>query len=69
MATYYDKNQYLMMLFKQRIVNYVFKHPDESKVSVAKRFGIANSTVHKQPYNIFLSSVVLYSSFSAISLS
>ncbi|MBM6841653.1 transposase [[Clostridium] spiroforme] len=33
--------------FKQGVVNYVLEHPDESKLSVAKRFGIADSTVHK----------------------
>lgn len=33
--------------FKQRVVNYVLEHPDESKLSVAKRFGISDSTVHK----------------------
>lgn len=33
--------------FKQGVVNYVHEHPDESKLSVAKRFGIADSTVHK----------------------
>lgn len=33
--------------FKQGVVNYVLEHPDESKLSVAKRFGIVDSTVHK----------------------
>lgn len=33
--------------FKQGVVQYVFDHPDESKLAVAKRFGIADSTVHK----------------------
>lgn len=33
--------------FKQGVVNYVLEHPDESKLSVTKRFGIADSTVHK----------------------
>ena len=30
--------------FKQGVVDYTLQHPDESKVSIAKRFGIANST-------------------------
>lgn len=33
--------------FKQGVVQYVTDHPDESKLAVAKRFGIADSTVHK----------------------
>ena len=33
--------------FKQGVVQYVLDHPDESKVSIAKRFGIADSTIHK----------------------
>lgn len=33
--------------FKQGVVNYVLDHPDESKVAIAKQFGIADSTVHK----------------------
>ena len=33
--------------FKQGVVQYVLDHPNESKVSVAKRFGIADSTIHK----------------------
>ena len=33
--------------FKQGVVDYVNQHPEESKVSVAKRFGIADSTIHK----------------------
>ena len=33
--------------FKQGVVQYVADHPDESKLSIAKRFGIADSTVHK----------------------
>ena len=33
--------------FKQGVVEYVLDHPDESKLSVAKQFGIADSTVHK----------------------
>ena len=33
--------------FKQGVVQYVIDHPDESKLAVAKRFGIADSTVHK----------------------
>ena len=33
--------------FKQGVVNYVLDHPDESKLAVAKQFGIADSTVHK----------------------
>ncbi|MBS5114081.1 MAG: transposase, partial [Erysipelotrichaceae bacterium] len=32
---------------KQGIVQYVIDHPDESKVSIAKRFGVADSTIHK----------------------
>ena len=33
--------------FKQGVVQYVIDHPDESKLAIAKRFGIADSTVHK----------------------
>ena len=33
--------------FKQGVVQYILDHPDESKLSVAKQFGIADSTVHK----------------------
>ena len=33
--------------FKQGVVQYVLEHPDESKVAIAKQFGIADSTVHK----------------------
>lgn len=33
--------------FKQGVVQYVIDYPDESKLAVAKRFGIADSTVHK----------------------
>lgn len=33
--------------FKQGVVDYVLQHPEESKLSVAKKFGIANSTIHK----------------------
>ena len=33
--------------FKQGVVNYVLDHPYESKLAVAKQFGIADSTVHK----------------------
>lgn len=33
--------------FKQGVVDYVLSHSDESKVSIAKKFGIADSTVHK----------------------
>ena len=33
--------------FKQGVVQYVINHPDESKVSIAKRFGVADSTIHK----------------------
>ncbi len=33
--------------FKQGVVDYVLEHPDESKVSIARRFGAADSTVHK----------------------
>lgn len=33
--------------FKQGVVKYVLDHPDESKLSIAKQFGIADSTVHK----------------------
>ena len=34
--------------FKQGVVQYVLDHPDESKVAIAKQFGIADSTVHKR---------------------
>ncbi len=33
--------------FKQGVVDYVNQHPEESKVSIAKKFGIADSTIHK----------------------
>lgn len=33
--------------FKQGVVNYVLDHLDESKLAVAKQFGIADNTVHK----------------------
>ena len=33
--------------FKQGVVDYVLQHPDESKVAIAKHFGVADSTVHK----------------------
>lgn len=33
--------------FKQGVVNYVLEHPNESKVAIAKQFGVADSTVHK----------------------
>lgn len=33
--------------FKQGVVDYVLTHPNESKVSIAKKFGVADSTVHK----------------------
>ena len=32
--------------FKQGVVEYVTTHPEESKVSIAKKFGIADSTIH-----------------------
>lgn len=33
--------------FKQGVVDYVLQHPEESKLSVAKKFSIADSTIHK----------------------
>lgn len=33
--------------FKQWVIQYVLDHLDESKLSVTKQFGIADSTVHK----------------------
>ncbi|MCI9132297.1 MAG: transposase, partial [[Clostridium] cocleatum] len=33
--------------FKQGVVGYVLDHPNESKVAVSKKFGVADSTVHK----------------------
>ena len=33
--------------FKQGVVQYVLEYPDESKVTIAKQFGIADSTVNK----------------------
>ena len=33
--------------FKQAVVQYILDQPDESKVAIAKQFGIADSTVHK----------------------
>lgn len=33
--------------FKQGVIQYIDDHPNESKLSVAKRFGIADSTIHK----------------------
>lgn len=32
--------------FKEGVVKYVMEHPEESIVSIAKRFGIADSTIH-----------------------
>ena len=34
--------------FKQGVVDYVLQHPDESKVAIAKHFGVGDSTVHKR---------------------
>lgn len=33
--------------FKQGVVDYVNQYPEESKVSIAKKFDIADSTIHK----------------------
>ena len=33
--------------FKQGVVDYANQHPEESKVSIAKSSGIADSTIHK----------------------
>lgn len=33
--------------FKQGVIDYVLSHSDESKVSIAKKFDVADSTVHK----------------------
>lgn len=33
--------------FKQGVVDYVLEHPEESKVSIARRFGVSDSTIHK----------------------
>lgn len=33
--------------FKQGIVQYVLGYPEESKLSIAKQVGVADSTVHK----------------------
>lgn len=33
--------------FKQRVVDYVLEHPEESKVSIARKFGVSDSTIHK----------------------
>lgn len=33
--------------FKQGVVQYVLDHPDESKVAIAKQFGVGDSTIHK----------------------
>lgn len=33
--------------FKQGVVDYANQHPEESKVSIAKSFGIADSPIHK----------------------
>ncbi|MGL5254540.1 MAG: transposase [Brevinema sp.] len=33
--------------FKQGVVDYVLEHPEESKVSIARRFGVGDSTIHK----------------------
>lgn len=37
--------------FEQRIDNYVLEHLDESKLSIIKRFCIADNTVYKQLKN------------------
>ena len=33
--------------FKQGVVDYVLEHLEESKVSIARRFGVGDSTIHK----------------------
>ena len=33
--------------FKQGVEDYANQHPEESKISIAKKFGIADSTIHK----------------------
>ncbi len=33
--------------FKQGVLDHANQHPEEFKVSVAKKFGIADSTIHK----------------------
>lgn len=33
--------------FKQGVVDYVNEHPELSKVTIVKQFGIADSTIHK----------------------
>ncbi|MBS5115274.1 MAG: hypothetical protein KHY88_06225 [Erysipelotrichaceae bacterium] len=33
--------------FKQGVVQYLLDHLDESKLAIAKKFSVANSTVHK----------------------
>lgn len=32
--------------FKEGVVKYVIEHPEESIVSIAKKFGVADSTIH-----------------------
>jgi len=32
--------------FKQGVVEYILEHPDESKLDVARRFGVGDSTIH-----------------------
>lgn len=32
--------------FKEGVVEYVIDHPEESIVSIAKKFGVADSTIH-----------------------
>ena len=41
--------------FKQSVINYVFKHPDYSKLSIAEKLDIADSTSlkYKKSINIF----------------
>ena len=33
--------------FKQGVIDYVLAHPEESKNSIAKKFGVGSSTLHK----------------------
>ena len=54
--------------FKQGVVQYVLDHPDESKLSIAKRFDIADSTVHKWVKDADKIMVLLFPEVLVISL-
>jgi transposase len=40
------KKQSFEKEFKEDVIKYVLSHPDEPKIAIAKKFGIADSTIH-----------------------